>query len=175
MGRRSVKENKNIYFESREETGMTRAQASEALEFISESRLEKIESDKTLPRPDEVLQMSKKYGKPMICNYYCSHECEIGQEYVPEICLQDLSRITLQMLSSLNSANREKDRLIEITADGEISENELYDFARIQNQLNSISIAADTLQLWIKKKIADGTIDKGELERLQNKLAASGN
>jgi putative ABC transport system permease protein len=42
MGKKSVKENKNIYFQSREEAGLTRAQASELMDFISESRIEKM-------------------------------------------------------------------------------------------------------------------------------------
>ena len=44
MGRRSTKENKNIYFTTREEAGLTRAQASELMEYVSESRIEKIEN-----------------------------------------------------------------------------------------------------------------------------------
>ena len=44
MGKKSIKENKNIYFQSREEAGLTRAQASEAMEYVSESRIEKIEN-----------------------------------------------------------------------------------------------------------------------------------
>ena len=29
--------------------------------------------------------MSKKYKQPDLCNYYCSQECPIGKQYVPEI------------------------------------------------------------------------------------------
>ena len=47
MGKKSTKENKNMYFQCREAAGLTRAQASELLGFISESRIEKIESEKT--------------------------------------------------------------------------------------------------------------------------------
>ena len=95
---------------------------------------------------------------PHLCNYYCSHECPIGQEYVPEVKLKDLSQITLEMLASLNSLEREKTRLIEITVDGIISEDEKEDFERIQNQLSQISLAVDSLQLWVQKAIVDGKI-----------------
>ncbi len=47
MGKKSTKENKNIFQLSREEKGLTRAEASESLEFVSESRIEKIESEKS--------------------------------------------------------------------------------------------------------------------------------
>ena len=43
MGRKSVKENKNIYQLSRENMGYSRAAASEKLEYISADRIEKIE------------------------------------------------------------------------------------------------------------------------------------
>ena len=159
MGRKSTKENKNIYQISREEAGFTREAAAEALEFISSDRIEKIESEKSLPHPDEILAMADCYKNPTLCNYYCSHECPIGQEYVPEVKLKDLSQITLEMLASLNSLEKEKTRLIEITVDGVISDDEKEDFERIQNQLAQIAMAVDSLQLWVQKAIVDGKIN----------------
>lgn len=158
MGRKSTKENKNIYQTSREEAGFTREAAAEILEFISSDRIEKIESEKSLPHPDEILAMADCYKNPSLCNYYCSHECPIGQEYVPEVKLKDLSQITLEMLASLNTLEKEKNRLVEITVDGIISEDEKEDFERIQTQLAQISMAVDSLQLWVQKAIVDGKI-----------------
>ena len=40
MGKKSVKEDKSIYQLAREEADMTRAEASEAMDFVSERRLE---------------------------------------------------------------------------------------------------------------------------------------
>ena len=159
MGRKSTKENKNIYQISREEMGFTRETAAELLEFISSDRIEKIENEKSLPHPDEILAMADCYKNPTLCNYYCSHECPIGQEYVPEVKLKDLSQITLEMLASLNSLEKEKTRLIEITVDGVISEDEKDDFERIQDQLAQIAMAVDSLQLWVQKAIVDGKIN----------------
>ena len=159
MGRKSTKENKNIYQTSREEAGFTREAAAEVLEFISSDRIEKIENEKSLPHPDEILAMADCYKNPALCNYYCSHECPIGQEYVPEVKLKDLSQITLEMLASLNSLEKEKSRLIEITVDGVISDDERKDFERIQDQLAQIAMAVDSLQLWVQKAIVDGKID----------------
>lgn len=158
MGRKSTKENKNIYQTSREEAGFTRDAAAEVLEFISSDRIEKIESEKSLPHPDEILAMADCYKNPSLCNYYCSHECPIGQEYVPEVKLKDLSQITLEMLASLNTLEKEKNRLIEITVDGVISDDEKEDFERIQTQLAQISMAVDSLQLWVQKAVVDGKI-----------------
>lgn len=159
MGRKSTKQNKNIYQVSREEAGYTREGAAELLEFMSSDRIEKIENERSLPHPDEILAMADCYKNPSLCNYYCSHECPIGQEYVPEVKIKELSQITLEMLASLNSLDKEKNRLIEITVDGQISEDEIRDFEKIQEQLSQISMAIDSLQLWVQKAIADGRID----------------
>ncbi len=162
MGRKSTKENKNIYQTSREAMDLTRDAAAELLEFISSDRIEKIESEKSVPHPDEILAMADCYKTPSLCNYYCSHECPIGQEYVPEVKIKELSQITLEILASLNSLEKEKARLIEITVDGVISDDELQDFVKIQEQLSEISLAIDTLQLWVQKAIADGKITTNE-------------
>ena len=103
--------------------------------------------------------MADCYKNPSLCNYYCSQECPIGQEYVPEVKFKELSQITLEMLASLNSLEKEKNRLIEITVDGIISDDEMKDFEKIQWQLAQIAMAIDSLQLWVQKAIVDGRLD----------------
>ena len=159
MGRGSTRENKTKYQIVREELGLTRERAGELLEIIPPERIEKIENRRSEAHPDEVLLMSQKYRKPSLCNYYCANECPIGKQYVPEIQVKELSSIVLEMLASLNSVNREKDRLIEITADGQISTDEISDFIHIQKELERISITVETLQLWVEKMLANGVID----------------
>lgn len=160
MARASTKENKNIYHLTRESLKLTREAASELLETIPPERIEKIENERSLPHPDEVLLMAEKYKQPSLCNYYCANQCPIGQEYVPEIKVKDLSQIVLEMLASLNAMNKRKDRLIEITADGVVSDDELEDFVYIQEELERISITVETLQLWSEKMLATGVIDE---------------
>ena len=160
MARVSTKENKNIYQLTREGLKLSREAASELLESIPPERIEKIENERSLPHPDEVLVMSDKYKQPSLCNYYCANQCPIGQEYVPEIKVKDLSQIVLEMLASLNAVGKQKDRLIEITADGKISGDELEDFIFIQEELERISITVETLQLWSERMMATGVIDE---------------
>ena len=69
MARVSTKENKNIYQLTRESLKLTRESASELLETISPERIEKIENERSLPYPDEVLAMAEKYRQPSLCNY----------------------------------------------------------------------------------------------------------
>lgn len=163
MGRKSTKENKNIYQTSRESMNYSREAAAEKLGFISSDRIEKIESEKTLPHPEEILAMADCYKNPSLCNYFCSHECPIGIEYVPEIKAKDLSQITLEMLAALNKLSREKERLIEITVDGNLSADEMPDFLKIKEELEQMALVIDSLNLWLDQKIAAGTLDKNLL------------
>ncbi len=160
MGKRSVKENKNMYQIGREEAGYTRAQASEEMGFVSAERIEKIESEKSAPHPEEVLAMARCYKDVTLCNRYCSRECPIGQEYIPEIELKDLTQITLETLSNLNSLEKEKDRFIEIAADSRVDSEEYEDFIGIKEKLEKISIAANSLSLWMEQEIQKGTFKK---------------
>lgn len=169
MARASTKENKNIYHKTREALHLTRESASELLESISPERIEKIENERSLPHPDEVLLMAEKYKQPRLCNYYCAHQCPIGRQYVPEIEMKDLSQIVLEMLASLNSMSKQKERLIEITVDGKISGDELKDFIGIQEELEKISMAVEALQLWAEQMLATGSIDVVQYNAHKNK------
>ena len=166
MPKKSVRENKNIYQLAREEAGMTRQKASDEISFMSESVIEKIEYDQVKPAPDQVLAMAKAYKKMDLCNTYCSRECEIGINYIPEVNISGLPEITLHMLAALNSIEKEKNRLVEITVDGQVSEEELKDFARIQHMVNQLSMAAEAMKLWVEQSIASGSVDREALDAL---------
>lgn len=151
MARASVKENKTIYQIKREELGLSREKAAELLQYITPERIERIESRKTNANPDEVVLMAEKYRCPHLCNYFCANECAIGRQSVPEIEAKDLSQIILEMLASLNAMQRKQERLIEITSDGVIEEEEARDFAVIQDELKKISTTVESLRLWTEQ------------------------
>ena len=164
MARKSTKENKNVYQRTREALGLTREEASGLLVTMSPERIEKIENERSMPHPDEVLLMSDQYQQPSLCNHYCANQCPIGQQYVPEIKVKDLSQIVLETIASLNAMQRQKERLIEITVDEKISGDELADFVQIQEELEKISIAVETLQLWSERMLDTGTIDRAQYD-----------
>lgn len=83
--------------------------------------------------------MAEKYKRPSLCNCYCSQQCPIGQRYVPFVTRRELPAIILEMLASLNAMNSKKERLIEIAADGKISNDEIDDFIHIRQELERIS------------------------------------
>lgn len=169
MARKSTKENKNIYQRTREALNLTREEASELLVTMSPERIEKIENERSMPHPDEVLLMSDAYKQPSLCNDYCANQCPIGQQYVPEVRIKDLSQIVLETLASLNVMQKKKDRLIEITVDGKITGDELADFVNIQNELEKISIAVETLQLWCERMLDTDMIDRAQYDACKKK------
>ena len=155
MGRASIKENKSPYQEAREQLGLTRAKASELLECITDTRLEKIERGTYPAHPDEILVMAEKYNKPELCNYFCVNECPIGNKFVPAVKQKDLPTITLEMLNTINNLNESKERLVEITVDGQITEDELADFKQIKENLDKMSDAIESLKLWTMNAMAN--------------------
>lgn len=156
MGRRSIRTDKNIYQTCREAEGLTREAASARLGFISDDRIEKIETRGAVPYPDEVLAMASAYRRMDLCNYYCTQECPIGERYVQPVEPKELGQITLEVVNAINSLEKKKNRLIEIAVDGKVSEEEEADFSEIRAELDAISRAVLTLQLWL---------DQEELER----------
>ena len=152
-----------IFKETRKNHNLTRDEVcDEAMLLnnpITPERLERIENGKFPITPDEVMLLAEIYGEPTLCNRYCAKECPIGEKYVPEIKVKDLTQIVLEMLSSLNSMKKSQERLIEITADGIIDDDEIEDFVYIQKELEHISITVETLQLWVEQMLADEKIN----------------
>ena len=168
MGRISTKENKTRYQVLRENLGYSREKVSE-ITNIEPFRIERIENEKINPDPWDICALAEAYKEPSLFNYYCANECPIGMRYVPEVNVKDLSQVVLEMLASLNTMKKSQERLIEITADGTIDNEELEDFVKIQKDLERISITVETLQLWTEKMLATGKIDMEKYKELLNR------
>ncbi len=155
MGKKSVKENKNIYQQTREDLDMTRAAVEDASGgLLSSSRIEKIEKGTLNAHPEDVIQMAEVFNRPELCNYFCTNECPIGKKYVPQVkTVHDLPQITMELLSNLNALNRDKERVIDITADGKITEKEREDFEVFRQHLAEMSLAIERLKLWTDKEL----------------------
>ena len=128
--------------------------------------IEKIEYGEKSPDADEVLALARAYRRMDLTNQYCTAVCPIGMRYKPAVNMSSLSDIVLNMLDSLNHLEKEKNRLIEITADGKISPEEMEDFARIQKLIGRISNVADSMRLWVEQSDAEGTVNREALEKL---------
>ncbi len=163
----------NAYKAIRNELGLSRDEvcdiiAKKNLGVLTAERLERIENGKFSIHPEEVLMLSRAYKMPSLCNHFCSKECEIGKSYVPEVKINDLEKIILSMVASLNSMKKSQERLIEITADGVIEDDELRDFIHIQKELERISVTVESLQLWTEQMIATEKINIERYNSLRN-------
>ena len=173
MGRQSTRENKNIYQLAREGRGLTREKAADLMPGISSARIEKIEYETQDPTPYDIVQMADCYGRPDLCNYYCSHKCAIGDRYVPEVEISDLSSIILETIAGLNDVSSLTNRLIQIGRDGKITDDEIKDFALISSKLDAISLAVDSLNLWVDRTASEQKINLDLLKEEKKKLKNS--
>lgn len=64
-------------------------------------------------------------------------------------------------------------RLIQISRDGKITDDEIHDFALISKKLDEISLAIDSLNLWVDKTASDHKINIDLLNEEKRKLQVS--
>ena len=136
------KETTNLYLIKRKEMGWSREYAAEQI-GISDDKLERIENEKQLPNPQDVLIMSNVYQAPELCNYYCHRDCEIGRQYVPEVPKAQLPGIILRLLDSVYAVQDIEKILVRITADDMIDESEVDDLAHAQYTSRRCSSASN--------------------------------
>ena len=61
-------------------------------------------------------------------------------------------------------------RLIQIARDGKITDDEIKDFAYISKKLDEVSLAIDSLNLWIDKTASENNININLLNEEKEKL-----
>ena len=167
-----IKEPATLYLAKRKELGWSREYASEQL-GISDDKLERIENEKQLPNPQDVLIMSDVYKSPELCNYFCNRDCEIGQLYVPKVPDTELPGIILRLMASIYETRDIEKLLVKITADETIADSEIQDLAQAQYTLEQLSIMIEALQLCVERKIDRGEIPKKPYDAAYKKAAAS--
>lgn len=70
---------------------------------IDRTRLANIELGTINPHPEEVLMLSDTYNAPELQNHFCSHLCPLGIGTISPIELEELERVTLQLISAMKS------------------------------------------------------------------------
>ena len=156
MGRDAMKACENPCFRCRKEAAKyndrlnSREGAAELL-GVSVSSLADYELGITKVIPvDKVVLMAELYGAPELKAWYCAEECPIGRGYpMPSAELSSVERTAMQLLKQLRESDVQdvKNTLIDITADGVISEDERVDLERILEYLDGLIKAAGELKL----------------------------
>lgn len=164
MGRDAIKAGENPCFQCRKEAAKyndklnSREGAAEML-GVSVSSLADYELGITKVIPvDKVVLMAELYNAPELKAWYCTTECPIGRSFpMPSANISTVERTTMRLLKQLRQDEVQdiKDTLIEITADGVISEDEKVDLAEILEYLDELIKAAEELRL-IGSKVLNG-------------------
>ena len=167
MGANPTKANENIYFRCRKAAAKyndrlnSREGAAELL-GVSPSSVADYELGITKFIPaDVVIRMADLYGSPELLNYYCRHECPMGAACVPDLKLEELDRATIKLLAAFQRGDDIHKILIDITADGKITEEERPLLDQVLARLDDISKAAGELRLWAEKNLKGG-VARGE-------------
>ena len=151
MGRNAEPKDKNLYYRAREAKGLSREQAAELLD-ISPTTLGRIERGEICPKADNIVAMVEAYCEPQLYSYFCSNDCMIGMDCkMDEVKEVGLAEATLGILSTVNSFNKWKDKLVDISADGCIDVDEIDDFKAICESLNDISEMVERLKLCVER------------------------
>ena len=155
MGNGGTKENQNVYFRARKEAAeynerlSSREGAAELL-GISPSTLADYELGITKFVPvDKVVLMADLYNRPELRTGYCKYECPIGKHIPLATSVSGIEGIALRLIREFDS-DKIKDlekKLIDIAADGIISEDEKPTLENILGKLDELSLAISELKL----------------------------
>lgn len=155
MGNGGTKENQNVYFRARKEAAeynerlSSREGAAELL-GISPSTLADYELGITKFVPvDKVVLMADLYNRPELRTGYCKYECPIGKHIPLATSVSGIEGIALRLIREFDS-DKIKDmekKLIDIAADGIISEDEKPTLENILGRLDELSLAISELKL----------------------------
>lgn len=163
MGKGSVNENNNMYFKARKKAAIynerlySREGAAELL-GISVSTLADYELGNTKVVPvDKVVLMSDLYNAPELVTGYCMHECPVHGFLPLATEERNIQGITLRLLKGFNEneLNKIKEDLIEITADGIISKEEIPILKDILGKLEKLAEIISEMKITGEKYIRD--------------------
>ena len=147
MGREATKAAGNPWYEARKKAADyddrlgSREGAAERL-GMSVSSVADAELGLTKCMPvDKAVLMADLYNAPQLLNYYCLHECPIGCRQSLSDKVLGIERVTVKLLKSLKIEDLDeiKDKLVDIAADGVISEDEKPEMREILNYLDELS------------------------------------
>lgn len=157
MANVTAKTSTNVFFKARcaasahNEQLKSREGAADIMS-IDRGRLYRIESGITNPYPEEIHLMADLYNAPELRNYYCREMCPLGCD-MPVLELDDLDRITVRAMASLRKVTETKEMLLDITADGIITDEEKPTLKKILATLDEITVIAQSLKVWAEKNM----------------------
>ena len=82
--------------------------------------------------------------------------------------MKDLPQTVLDMVVALNKIQDRQTRLMEISMNNAVGDDQIRDFIEIQEELARISLLVETLQFWTEEMLAEGKINREMYDRIKN-------
>lgn len=130
-------EYRNIYQIARESAGLTQEKASELMD-ISVDSLRAYEGSRRVPPDPVVIKMIEIYNTQYLAYQHLKTSAEVGQKYLPDIVIEDLSTSVLKVQAEVKDFIDCEDLLVKICSDGKVSDNEIRDFKKICKELDDV-------------------------------------
>lgn len=139
---------RNIYKTAREQAGLTQEVAAEAL-HISVKSIACYEAYQRYPDNDIANAMVVLYNNQFLAVQHLQLTAEgLSTPFLPlGIDIKDLPTSVLAFFKEFNELERCKNRLIEIAADGIVSEDEQADFDKILKEMDDVVRSIYTIKL----------------------------
>lgn len=150
-----AKGSENIYLRCRKEAAAyneklkSREGAAELL-GISVSSLANYELGitKVIP-PDVVILMADLYNAPRLKTHYCAYECPMGKDAPIATEISSIELVTVRIMKALSPSKVEdvREKLVDIAADGVISDNEKPILSELVSFLDDVAKTVSELRL----------------------------
>lgn len=149
-------DNENVYRIARLKTkeygdSYSSAEKVAVLNYMDKAKVLDVENGKADPEPKFVKWMAENYNAPELVNYYCTHQCPLGDRRA-EIKKGSLEELSWHLLSGVQFLDDLQKKLFAITADGDVSESEKAEFLTIIDSLRKLAGLGESLEVWAKKR-----------------------
>ena len=161
MGNGYTEDRANVYFEARKTASVyngalrSREGAAEML-GVSVSTLADYELGNTKVVPvDKVVLMADLYNCPQLKTGYCKHECPIGRGKAIATQVPTIEAAALRLVRDLDGGKLEKLKadLVEIAADGKVSEGEREKMRGVVRELDQLAYTISELKLFSEREL----------------------
>lgn len=147
MGREATKALGNPWYEARKMAAkyddrlLSRESAAEQLGMSVSSLADaELGLSKFMPVEKAVL-ISDRYNAPWLLNHYCLNECPIGCRHSISANVENIDRVTLKLIKKMRTDDLSsiKDKLVDISEDGIISDDEKPELKNIVDYLDELA------------------------------------
>jgi transcriptional regulator with XRE-family HTH domain len=156
MSQKATKAAGNAYYQARIKAAAfndrlnSREGAAEVV-CIERTRLANIEAGNINPHPEEVNLMADSYNAPELPNYFCSHQCPLGNGRVDRLSPRNLESAALKIDRLTRDIDEIARDISDIAEDGKITADERGLFEARIRQLKELKKSIEELILAAEK------------------------